>query len=71
MSDSKFFCGNCFMEFVTEEEAKDHWAHTCKYGGYNAPINDIIFPIKELAKQQAMHAKWQARKQRRAAKVRA
>lgn len=49
---AKWFCINCEKTFVTEEEAKEHWAKSCKYGGYNAPINDIIRPISELKKRR-------------------
>jgi len=61
MSENKLFCFNCLMQFATEEEAEDHWAHTCKYGGHLAPINLIIRPIKELPKRQVQLEKWKAR----------
>lgn len=40
-----FYCINCKMQLSSIEQAHDHWAKTCKYGPYNAPINDIILPI--------------------------
>lgn len=42
----KWKCLNCKETFTIEQDAHEHWAKTCRYGGYLAPINDIIVEMR-------------------------